>query len=226
MSKNKKLDIRYPLIRDQRTKVLLLMGIVIMLFVLYQPLIIAQDKSQYQKLKQVWVSIQNHENKQVRKYWWQSLSVQQLSTYIQAGVDVNVCDKTGWTPLHSAARYNSQPDVLNALLQAGAQVEAKDSSGDTPLHWAAAVNTNTDIITELLRAGADVNARDKYGWIPLHTAAAMNSNPDIIGTLIKAGSKRNIRAYYIFFTPKFLLKHSSNMSEQEKARAQAMLTRN
>lgn len=96
-------------------------------------------------------------------------------------------------------------------------------AGDTPLHWAAAENSNVEILKVLLLAGADVTARDRYGWLPLHTAAEGNSNIEIIEALLEAGSPTHQRAYFLFFTPRFLLKHNDQLSDGDKARVLALL---
>ena len=174
--------------------------------------------------QQEWRVIQEQGKRQAPQNWWQAITLDELHAYMKAGVPVNVTDRRGWTPLHSAARYNTGPDILAALLDAGAKVDARDRSGDTPLHWAAAANLNPDIVAALLEAGADVNGRDRFGWTALHTAASTNPNPDVISTLLAAGAKRNLRAYFILFSPKFLLKHNEHMSAADKERALAMLT--
>lgn len=183
----------------------------------------SQETAQADDLRQEWIVVQAESDRQKRKAFWQDLDPDRLSAYIEAGAEVTIADKRGWTPLHSAARYNTNPDVLEALVNAGATVDAKDRAGDTPLHWAAAENANVDIINILLESGANVNARDKYGWLPIHTAADRNSNPAVIDTLLKAGAKRNKRAYFVFFRPIFLLKHNANMSEKDKEAALALL---
>ena len=175
------------------------------------------------ELQQEWLEIQASKDRQRTKRWWQHVDALQIDAFLEAGVEVNVAGKRGWTPVHSAARYNPNPDVLLALLHAGALVDARTRSGDTPLHWAAAENANVEIITALIEAGADVNARDKFGWLPIHTAAESNSNPDVIDTLLAAGSKRKKRAYFVLFRPAFLLKHNANMSEPDKKVAMALL---
>ena len=191
--------------------------------VLLPAAVIAQEPVQDGILQQEWREVQTNRNQEVKKNWWQHLSPKCLDEYIQAGADVNVTDRRGWTPLHSAARFNSDLEVLSALLQAGAIVGAKDRAGDTPLHWAAAANTNVKIITSLIEAGADVNATDRFGWTPIHTAAESNANPAVIETLLAAGARPKRRAYFLLFGPKFLLKHNSNMSEADRKAAIALL---
>ena len=157
--------------------------------------------------------------------WWRRLDADALDAYLRAGVDVNLVNKSKWTPLHSAARYNPDASIVRALLQVGAVVDARNRSGDTPLHWAAAENENVDVLTALIDAGAPVNARDRFGWQPLHTAAESNANPEIIGALLDAGAARNKRAYFLLFKPGFLLKHNGRMSDADKKDALAHLQR-
>ncbi len=67
------------------------------------------------------------------------------------------------TPLHWAARYNENPDIINALIQAGADIHAKSAYGNTPLHEAAGWNENPDVIAALIRLGADTQATNHDG---------------------------------------------------------------
>ncbi|MBI1214272.1 MAG: hypothetical protein GC185_00470 [Alphaproteobacteria bacterium] len=48
------------------------------------------------------------------------------------GVDINLPDKEGYTPLHEAAR-GGKADVVRLLLKLGANPDLKISNGDTPL---------------------------------------------------------------------------------------------
>lgn len=170
-----------------------------------------------------WHEVQSSRDPHVHRDWWHDLDVETLRAYVYAGVDVNASNKRGWTALHSAARYNPDAAVLGMLISAGALVNARDKAGDTPLHWAAADNPNVDIVTALIESGANVHATDNFGWLPLHTAADRSANPDVIRTLVDAGSMRNKRAYFVLFRPRFLLKHNSNMSEDDKRVAMELL---
>ncbi len=184
---------------------------------------IAQEQATDEGWQREWSEIQSNKNHQMKSDWWQQLDRARLNNYLHAGADVNVSDRRKWTPLHSAARYNADPEVLAALLQAGAVVAARNKAGDTPLHWAAAENANVEIVTSLIEAGANVNAKDKFGWTPLHTAAESGSNPKVIEVLLAAGAKRNKRAYFVLFRPVFLAKHNSNLSETDKKAVIALL---
>lgn len=79
--------------------------------------------------------------------------------------DVNAKSKSGYTPLHFAAR---QGDLESArmLVKAGADVNAKDRRKVGPL-LTATVRGNVDLAIFLLQHGADANA-DATGYTPLH----------------------------------------------------------
>ncbi len=183
----------------------------------------SQAPAPEQDLLQQWPGIQTGVDRQTRKDWWRSLKLDRLNAFIDAGAEPNIADDRGWTPLHSAARYNPDPGILLALLTAGAFVDARDRAGNTPLHWAAAENPNAAIVASLIAAGANVNARDRFGWLPIHTAADRNPNPAVIGALLAAGANRNRRAYYVLFRPAFLLRRNANVSEEDKKSALALL---
>ncbi|MBU0547970.1 MAG: ankyrin repeat domain-containing protein [Candidatus Omnitrophica bacterium] len=91
------------------------------------------------------------------------LKVKQL---ISEGVDVNVVNYSGATPLVWAIN-GCHKDIVELLLSKGAKVNTVDSGGMTPLMWAAH-RCNRDIIELLLSKGADVKMKDKNGktaWI-------------------------------------------------------------
>ncbi|MDJ0759867.1 MAG: ankyrin repeat domain-containing protein [Woeseiaceae bacterium] len=176
----------------------------------------AQGSDSALELESEWARVQTDKDRTARREWWQGLTVDRLDEFIATGVDVSVTDRRGWTPLHSAARFCSDPAIVARLLAAGAEVDAKDRSGDTPLHWAAAENASVDVLITLIKAGADVNKADRFGWLPIHTAADRSENPAIIRALLDAGSKKKRRAYFLLFSPRFLLKHNANMSDADK----------
>ncbi len=113
---------------------------------------------------------------------------------LATGVDANAKDEWGFTPLHFAAAFNDEPDVITALVDAGANLDARDKEwGATPLHWAAWSNDNPGIIIALVDGGADPNARDGRQSTPLHAAADQSNNPDIILTLLDSGADLTLR---------------------------------
>ena len=120
------------------------------------------------------------------KAFWSKVSEDDLRACI-AILGVNVRDEEhGGTPLHWAAAYNRNPDVIATLIEAGANVMARNLEDVTPLHSAAGYNGNPDVVTLLLDAGADIEARDKWAASPLHYAAGHNANSAVAGALIDA----------------------------------------
>ena len=109
-----------------------------------------------------------------------------------AGCDVNKpfnggnprCD----TPLHSAARYNINVDVLEYLVSKGANVNARKGDNQyTPLHCAAESNTNVGVLKCLISYGADIHARSNGGHTPLHCAVISNPNIGVLQYLVSQG---------------------------------------
>ncbi len=92
-----------------------------------------------------------------------------VKKFLEQGMDPNVRDGLGKTPLHYAAMYGYR-DIAELLLDHGADPNARDWGGQTPLHWAVG-NGHVSVIELLLERGADPNARDANGNTPLHIAA-------------------------------------------------------
>ena len=111
----------------------------------------------------------------------------------KAGADVNAKNIDGKTPLHQAAYFNKNPEVITTLIKAGADVNAKNKNGSTPLQDAVWFNKNPEVTTLLIKAGADVNAKDNKGYTPLHFAAGYNENPEVFTLLIRAGADVNAK---------------------------------
>ena len=103
--------------------------------------------------------------------WWQAATPAQTERLLADGAEVNAWDESGWTPLHEAAGFNENPEVLQGLVRAGAEVKARDKDGGTALHEAAADNQNPEVIEVLLQAGANPKVRDNDGKLPADYAA-------------------------------------------------------
>lgn len=75
-------------------------------------------------------------------------SVGLVMPFLVRGLDVNVADSRGLTPLHVAV-WNNRPDLAKMLLQRGANHRTVDDRGKTP--WTTAVNRpNCELIHLLL----------------------------------------------------------------------------
>lgn len=94
-----------------------------------------------------------------------------VETLMKLGVDANIKDAGGHTPLYSAG--NECPGggpVVRALIQAGAKVDACDGvKRCTALHMAAR-RDNAEAAEALLECGANIEARDSLGETPLRRA--------------------------------------------------------
>ena len=90
-----------------------------------------------------------------------------LSLLIEAGVNVNVANKSGYTPLHWAARgdFGSSTDCLELLLKAGAAVNVVSRHEGTPFD-VAITQGHRRAYPLFLRAGAEFRSsyRNPYIW--------------------------------------------------------------
>ena len=110
---------------------------------------------------------------------------------ISLGVDVDVQDDEGSTPLH-VATVEGHLQTAQVLVMAGARIDIKDYNGFTPLYIAARLD-NLRIVQMLASHGADINAKDKLGFTPLH-AAAFDGNTEVVRELIRLGANVNARS--------------------------------
>ena len=82
--------------------------------------------------------------------WFSSASI--VKVILEAGLDINVHDHDGLTPLHYAAK-NQDVDVVKMIINtSGADVRAVDKGKQTPLHIAARFS-NIDIVQLLIDNG-------------------------------------------------------------------------
>ena len=58
---------------------------------------------------------------------------------------MNARNKNEDTPLHRAARDNSNPEITAVLLKTGADTNARDRESNTPLHWSAGKNSHIEV---------------------------------------------------------------------------------
>lgn len=126
--------------------------------------------------------------------FFEKATLKMVHRMLSSGAEATAKDEWGFTPLHFAAAFNDDPDVISALVDAGADLGARDKEwGATPLHWAAWSNDNPGVIIALLDGGADPNVRDAKDSTPLHAAADQSNNPAIILTLLDSGADVTLR---------------------------------
>ena len=101
-------------------------------------------------------------------------------------IDVNIPDKTGWTPLLLAASKGNI-DIATLLLDADADIDYKDpNTGWTALHIAL-YRKDIALASWLIEQGADLNIPDNEGLLPLQIAAYIG-DIDLILLMIKYGA--------------------------------------
>jgi len=116
-----------------------------------------------------------------------------IELLVNAGADVNACNKGGRHLLHTIAdqqvikSISKGPDGITSvpvpskdlenrancaaiLLKNKARIDCRDSKARTPLHFAA-MHGNTELADLLLGKSADTNVKDVEGRTPLHWAA-------------------------------------------------------
>ena len=86
---------------------------------------------------------------------------------IDAGVNVNIKNKSETTPLHIAIQDYTDDTVMkiSTLIAAGANINAQNKLGSTPLHWAIE-ESNPHIVRVLMDHGADFSIPNKAGITP------------------------------------------------------------
>jgi ankyrin repeat protein len=108
-----------------------------------------------------------------------------LAFLLSSKVNVEACDRSGWTPLHTAA-WRGQQAIIERLLAAGVNLNATTDNDHTPLHFAAMRNFR-EAATVLLDAGAQVDLLDKNGRTPTDWAILKNAE-SIIELLVSHGA--------------------------------------
>ena len=93
-----------------------------------------------------------------------------MGALLDVGVDINVKNDKGETPMHKAA-FSRQPQVVALLLEKGAKVDARDDRGETPFKGLFPFGFDRggqEMAELLLQNGANVNATDGNGYTALN----------------------------------------------------------
>jgi ankyrin repeat protein len=110
---------------------------------------------------------------------------------LDAGADPTLANLGGCTPLHQAATYLDDPDIVHRLIARGDPVAAGDSIDVTPLIRAASAG-HIQTLKILLDAHVPVNVQSKEGLTAL-MEAAMSGQADAITLLLRAGADLSIK---------------------------------
>jgi len=116
--------------------------------------------------------------------------LKKVESLLKLGVNPNIRDKNGKTPLHKAAS-GGHVAVAKLLLEHGADIHARDNANWTPLHFAASKG-HAEVLKLLLKHGADPNIQNKNGETPLYKAAS-EGHVDVVALLLERGADPNIQ---------------------------------
>ncbi len=114
-----------------------------------------------------------------------------LHTLIKNGADITAADSDGMTAIHLAAKYNSDPKVIELPAASGADINAVTLNNETttnsplagtPLYYALCYNPNFKVIETLLKLHTQAA---EYPIYALVTLAARNPNAEIIDNMYK-----------------------------------------
>jgi len=118
------------------------------------------------------------------------------------GINPNITNKDGKTPLHNLARGNKDIATFNYFLDKGVNPDQIDEYGNTPLLIASSRNT-LDIVKLLSKKTTSINHTNKKGHSALTYAVGYNSEA-IVDYLLKnkadiqvKDNKGNSLAYYL-----------------------------
>lgn len=92
-----------------------------------------------------------------------------VSYLVEKGASIETSDKSGMTPLLSAAR-SGHLDVVQYLFKKGANLFHKDFEDNTVLHLSA-IDGDIKLVNLCISQGVEINAINKLGSTALHKAA-------------------------------------------------------
>lgn len=108
-----------------------------------------------------------------------------VNELLNSGVDPNIQDIDGWTPLMWAAQDNNI-SMINLLIESGADPNLQDYYEETAL-LQAVYQDNKEAIKVLIDAGTEPNMANSTGWTPL-MAASSNGNLESAKALLELGA--------------------------------------
>ena len=112
---------------------------------------------------------------------------------VEQGLDINIPDYYGATPLYRQAILGR--DTVKLLCELGADIEKPNNYGDTPLHMAAEF-FHPRTVKFLIDKGANVNAKNDMGRTPLASVLMVcrgiyiAQTAEIASMLLDAGAKK------------------------------------
>jgi ankyrin repeat protein len=94
-----------------------------------------------------------------------------IKTLVEFGASPVAEGEYGITPLHEAAKMNSDPNVIKYFVSEGGDINGI-GLGSTPLHYAAEYNENPNVVEAILNMGGDPNMVDSLQRTTLKLASS------------------------------------------------------
>jgi ankyrin repeat protein len=92
-----------------------------------------------------------------------------VSVLVTHGVDTNLCDNDGNTPLLAVARNGElTQSIIDILYTSGADMSAINKAGETVLHVQR--GRDSSVVSALMNPGLDINASNTYAHIHIFTS--------------------------------------------------------
>ncbi len=113
---------------------------------------------------------------------------------IDLGADVNAADRSGQTPLMTAAQHGT-PEVLKLLLRRGAGANVWNQRGETALHRAVCSTPRPEMLEKirlLLDLGESLHARAPNSALPEHVLKTARALQTPIGDLLTQGGPQSL----------------------------------
>ena len=134
--------------------------------------------SDYRKLYRIYgINIRDKDENTLLHRLTMKACFQKISPYpflielLKKGLSPNERNAKGQTPIHLAAAYCRDEEVLKELLSLflkfKGDINARDCAGNTPLFYTIDYATFDSQLKVLLRFKPDVNTKNYYGWTPL-----------------------------------------------------------
>ena len=132
--------------------------------------------------------------------------------FLTKGIDINIRNYKGETPLHTAVKFNREETAFY-LLSKGADPNARNMWNHTPLYYPES-GERYNIMKELIAHGATVNITDANNHTPLYYAAMHDKTGKTVELLLSKGAKVNIKND-VGSTPLHISTFTSNLKAAE-----------
>lgn len=138
--------------------------------------------------------------------------VNTINVLINLGMNVDITDQSGLTPLHYASKKENI-EACKLLLSKGAKVDHADEDGNTCLHRSC---ESSSMVKFLVDNGANINTKNKYGSTVLHHACG-RSFVDTIKVLLSNGADTTIKNDDLFLAKELTVnKEILNLFKEHK----------